>query len=124
MPYADREAQRAFQRERARRLRAEFFTGKCCAWCEATEALQLHHVDPAKKVSHKIWSWSKPRRHAEAAKCIVLCEPCHRRTHAEVRRLEAELRNPCGTWQAYKRGCKCAACRLANAERQRERKAA
>ena len=28
--------------------------------------------------------------------------------------VEAELRHPCGTWQAYKRGCRCDSCRAAN----------
>jgi hypothetical protein len=41
------------------------------------EAPENDHVDPSKKTSHSIWSWSPERREAEIAKCQVLCRPCH-----------------------------------------------
>lgn len=124
MPFADRAAKRAYQREWVARRRAEFMQDKACAWCSSTDRLELHHADPNKKVHHAIWSWGTARREAEIAKCIVICRACHERAHAEARRVEAELRHPCGTVQAYKRGCRCMACRRGNRDYQRERKAA
>ena len=117
MGYKNPELQRAYQRAWVARRRAAFFKGKSCEWCEATEQLELHHRDPSRKENHAIWSWGEARRLTEIAKCIVLCRDCHKRAHSEARRIEAELRNPCGTLPAYKRGCRCDACRAANRER-------
>lgn len=122
MPYADRQAQREYQRRWIARRRAVFFKGKACAWCASTVALELHHRDPNLKLHHAIWSWGETRRQAEIAKCIILCDSCHERAHGEARRVEAELRNPCGTWQSYKRGCRCVACRAGNRDYLRELK--
>lgn len=122
MPFKDAAAQREYQRQWVSRRRNAFFADKQCAWCESTERLELHHRDTSKKEAHAIWSWSAARRAAEIAKCIVLCRKCHQRAHGEVRRVEAELRNPCGTMAAYKRGCHCSLCRMANAEAQRGQK--
>jgi hypothetical protein len=124
MPLATPEAQREYQRQWVARRRAAFFGDKCCEWCRSTERLELHHRDPSKKESHAIWSWSRARRLAEIAKCIVLCRSCHQRAHGEARRVEAELRNPCGTYAAYKRGCHCVSCRAANTEYERDRRLA
>lgn len=77
MPYRDPDVQRKYQREWIRKRRQEYLKGKVCRDCEGTEALELHHVDPATKVSHRIWSWRKERREAELAKCVVLCRDCH-----------------------------------------------
>jgi hypothetical protein len=123
MAYRDPEAQRAYQRAWVARRRATFFKCKTCEWCGSAEKLELHHRDPSRKENHAIWSWGEARRLAEIAKCIVLCHSCHQRAHSEARKIEAELRNPCGTVAAYKRGCKCDACRAANAERNREQAA-
>jgi hypothetical protein len=124
VPYRNVEDKRACQRRVVAERRAAFFAGKCCEWCGSTDELQLHHRDRSAKTSHKIWSWSERRRAAEIAKCIVLCRACHERSHAETRRIEAELRNPHGTYARYKLGCSCALCRLANTEYQRARKVA
>lgn len=83
MPYRDREAQRAYQRRWMAERRREFLAGKGCSFCTSTENLEIHHFDPGAKVHHAIWSWSKPRREAELAKCIVLCRACHVRRHNE-----------------------------------------
>lgn len=119
MPYKDRSVKQAFQREWIRQRKRAFFSGKACS-CGSTEALRLHHRDRSTKVSHKIWSWAPARFAAEAEKCRVLCEPCHRRIHAEERRLSAELRNPHGTVNRYKLGCRCDLCRLARRDKARE----
>lgn len=37
----------------------------------------LAHRDPATKISHSIWTWSKVRREAELAKCELNCGDCN-----------------------------------------------
>lgn len=123
MPYQDRDAQREYQRRWVAQRRAAWFADKTCSWCGGSDRLELHHADPEKKLNHKIWSWGENRRLNEIGKCIVLCRPCHERAHGEARRLAAELRNPCGTIQAYGRGCRCEWCRRAKSEYERNRKA-
>lgn len=116
MPYADPATQKAYQRAWVARRRTLFFKDKTCGWCSSSKRLELHHVDTEQKESHSIWSWGAARREAEIAKCIVLCRDCHRRAHAEARRIEAELRNTCGTIQSYWRGCRCDACKQAGVD--------
>lgn len=113
----DIERKRQLNLEWVKRRRADYFTGKQCAWCGSADNLQLHHLDRLTKVHHCIWSWSAERREAEIAKCIVLCESCHRKHHAE------EMRKPLehGTYNAYQSyGCRCAVCRRGNTERHRQ----
>ena len=117
------QAKRDYQRRWVAARRGEFFADKRCLWCGSRERLELHHADPNKKVHHAIWSWGDSRRLNEIAKCVVICRVCHERAHAEARRVEAELRHPCGTVQSYKRGCRCDACRKGNRDYQRTRKA-
>jgi 5-methylcytosine-specific restriction endonuclease McrA len=53
--------------------------GGQCEICGAKTALQFHHQHPKdgdRKVT-KIWSYSKPRRDRELAKCQLLCRRCH-----------------------------------------------
>lgn len=85
MPYRDPEAQRAYQREWMRKRRAAYLDGKRCAFCNADSDLEIHHFDPAIKVSHAIWSWTAAKREAELAKCIVVCHSCHVQRHREER---------------------------------------
>lgn len=46
--------------------------------------LEVDHIDPDQKISHKVWSWAKPRRDAELAKCQVLCNKCHKNKTLET----------------------------------------
>lgn len=90
--------QRTYHREWVRARRAEFFDGKSCVKCGSRKSLELDHIDPATKVSHKIWSWSAKRRAAEIAKCQVLCTDCHKvKTFSERRSYEGEA-NPGCRW--------------------------
>lgn len=124
MAYKDYEKQKEYQRQWVARRRAAWFATQECAWCDSTDRLELHHVDPNKKVGHAIWSWSQARRDAEIAKCIVLCRSCHHRGHAEARRIAAELTQGHGTLRCYHRGCRCQQCKTARRDAERAYKAA
>lgn len=69
---------RQYQREWYARRRAEWFADKSCVDCGSTDRLELDHVDPTQKVSHRVWSWSAARREAELAKCVVRCSDHHK----------------------------------------------
>lgn len=77
MPFKDKQRKRDYQLAWYRRRRDEFFAGKVCVRCGSMDSLELDHIEPALKESHKIWSWSAARRAAEIAKCQVLCHNCH-----------------------------------------------
>jgi len=95
MPYKNKAHQRQFQRERNVRLRREWLEAhgpcKCGSWID----LQVDHIDPAKKVSHRIWSWSKERREAELAKCQPLCLECHKAKTRSQYRQRGGVRRTC-----------------------------
>lgn len=119
MPYSDPEQRRKHKREWRARNRSNYLADKACVVCGSTERLEVDHINPAEKVSHNIWSWSKVRREAELAKCQVLCYDHHlektlREHYEEVAKI------PHGDRRRYKRGCHCTACRKANADYRRE----
>ena len=72
-----RDSMRTYQRRWMRDRRQAWFASQVCAGCGTREGLQLHHIDAASKTSHRIWSWSAPRRLAELAKCEARCGKCH-----------------------------------------------
>lgn len=106
--------------------RAAFFADKVCARCGSSERLQLHHRNKDTKVHSEVWSWSPTRAATEIAKCDILCDPCHRKHHAEERRARIQH----GTYAGYDTlMCRCEKCRRASSEyrqqlRQREAHAA
>lgn len=81
-----------------------------CAECGSSDSLQVDHVDPATKLSHRVWSWAAERREGELAKCQVLCEPCH----VAKTREENVVHGTASRWDA---GCECALCRTVGHER-------
>lgn len=116
MPYTDKDQQRAFQKKwmSDRRKRWLQLHGPCA--CGSWDLLEVHHVDPAKKVDHKVWSWSKKRRDEELAKCVALCHECHQEETS------ARLRKPIthGTASGYRRGCRCEACTKLHSQKLKE----
>lgn len=104
MPFSDPVRQRNYQREWVAGRRARHLAGHHCEWCGSTERLEIDHIDPSMKVTHGVWSWSRPRREAELAKCRVLCYRCHKKRHAASH----------GSVRCYEKGCRCQDCRNAN----------
>jgi 5-methylcytosine-specific restriction endonuclease McrA len=120
MGYLNPLKQRNFQRNWMARVRAAWLAENGpCKRCGSSERLEVHHKDPATKVSHRVWSWAPERRAEELAKCEVLCHECHRQ---ETRAWYAERfpivhgnRN-----RGYKRGCRCMPCTSAAVQYNRE----
>lgn len=97
MPYADPVKNSESKRLWRLRQRAAWFADKVCAHCGSREELELDHIDPALKVSHKIFGWAPARRDAELAKCQPLCHRCHKvKTKAQRR-----LKDACGKGHPY-----------------------
>lgn len=79
MSYSDPGKQRDYQRRWVADRKAAWLTENGpCIDCGARKGLQVDHAEAATKVTHRVWSWSKERRDAELAKCVVRCESCHR----------------------------------------------
>jgi len=113
MPCSTKEAQVEYQRKWMAARRASYFSDKRCSECGSDIDLELDHIDPSMKVSHRIWSWSEEKRSAELAKCQVLCVECHRKktdTYYDPMREH-------GTSNRWNRGCRCWKCRRASADR-------
>jgi len=114
MPYKDREAQRAYQREWMARRRREWIEahGPCVDCGSWTDDLEVDHADPASKVMNPTLVWSRRAavRDAELAKCVVRCHNCH------LRKTSHERAPQHGTDNMYgKHGCRCDPCRAARA---------
>lgn len=67
-----------------RKRREEYFRGKVCVTCQGSDNLELDHIDPEHKISHRIWSWTKAKREAELAKCQPMCHTCHKKKSDEA----------------------------------------
>lgn len=90
MPYKDRKVRNAYGLEWRNRRRREWFEiHNQCAECGSKEDLELDHIDPLTKVSHRIWSWSKEKRESELAKCHPLCADCHKKkTKEDIKKMD------------------------------------
>lgn len=106
MPYKDKARQSAYQVQYADRRRQEWIAanGPCCR-CGNADRLEVDHIEPNKKVSHRVWFWSEERRNAELDKCQVLCYECHlNKTLAQRPSTEH------GRSAMYNKGCRCEVC--------------
>jgi len=119
MPYKDPDKQREYQRNWYNKRRQQWLeeNGPCA--CGSTKDLEVHHKDPTKKVTHRVWSWSAERRATELAKCKVECKECHRGKHYE------DMVKPVvhGTEDGYTHHlCRCDLCKKANKAYRTKRK--
>jgi hypothetical protein len=114
MPYIDPVEQKEYRLKWIRKRRNEWLSANGpCRRCGSWERLEVDHIDPKTKVSHRIWSWKESTRTEELKKCQVLCRKCHEKKTAEEFRRDAVH----GTHASYRRGCRCELCR----EHQRQR---
>jgi hypothetical protein len=118
---------RAYAKTQERRVRWFKDHGPCA--CGSWSDLELHHVNPETKVSHRIWSWCNAKREAELAKCVAFCSACHKAITAQQTKTlftlpQKEWKH--GTLNTYnRRGCRCIGCREYKHQvylRQREKK--
>jgi hypothetical protein len=108
------ERQRGYNKARrqARRTRLIGMLGGCCVRCGAIENLEFDHIDPSTKVFNVCTDLSKAwdALVEEAAKCQLLCKPCHVAKGAEDR---PALQH--GTYYVYWYwNCRCDLCKAAN----------
>lgn len=105
MAYVDLKIQRKYQNEWAKNRRLAWIKSKggCCEDCGSVIDLEVHHVDPSKKVTHRIWSYSAAKREEELKKCKVLCGDCHENVHDMKKH---------GTRSRYEAGCRCQECAI------------
>ena len=97
------------RRYAARRAEAISCLGGQCAWCGATEGLELDHIDRSTKIASvaKLMVAARAKFEAEVAKCQLLCQSCHGgKTHEEVS-------VPHGGGIRGRIGCRCDLCRAA-----------
>lgn len=117
------EAKTIYAREWVRRRRLDWFADKVCAHCGSKNNLELDHIDPADKVTHKIWSWSDARRSEELAKCQALCESCHKKkTSQEQRKTYCIRGHLLSEGYVTASGRQCRQCALDRHRRNREAK--
>lgn len=111
MGYKNRDIQREYQRVWIKKRRELFFQDKHCVKCGTEEELELDHIDPAKKWSHRIWSYSWANIMKEVAKCQVLCTECHdEKTKKDMGWIQKH-----GTATGYTNYyCRCDACKAAH----------
>ena len=94
MPYSSKQKKAKYQREWIAKRRKSFFKDKHCVKCGSTQNLELDHIDPSRKITHKIWSWSKDKRQKELDKCQVLCSICHtKKSVKESKKKNRKLNN-------------------------------
>lgn len=115
MPYADKDRQREYQRQRIAAIRTEWITlNGPCVDCGSNSNLEVDHADPSKKKYQPatLWSMSKtnPVRIDELAKCVVRCSKCHKAKTKNDRVVKHGIHR----YNAY--GCRCNICYIAKKE--------
>ena len=111
----DLEKQRDYQRRWMASRRAKYLAERGpCVQCGSSEKLEVDHIDPKTKVSHRFWSWKTERLLEELNKCQVLCRNCHvKKTIADMGHMKH------GTVSLYRKGCRCDACKMKQRDRMR-----
>lgn len=83
-----------------------------CVKCGSWENLELDHINPKLKVTHRIWSWSQSKREVELSKCQVLCKICHKEKTSNEKRERYSKNWKHGTLTGYyNRKCRCDSCK-------------
>lgn len=130
MPYADKDRNRECKRLWRRAKRAAWMSERVCVQCGATEQLEIHHIDPATKITSAMWDRNQEFLDTELAKCEVLCRACHRVKTTAYLRAKALARTTCihghemtpenTYWRKGGRKRECRTCVLASQRRRWE----
>jgi hypothetical protein len=88
-----------------------------CYFCDSFDDLEIHHIDPQEKDTHRIWSLSDEKIRQELEKCVAICNTCHTRYHA-LQLMKPYVHGKCHTYNKY--GCRCNDCVQARSEYNRE----
>ena len=123
MPYKDTKQQKLYLRQWyidvVKQRRDEWFSDKVCVDCGSTTNLEMDHVDPKKKVSHRIWSWSNDRRVEELNKCVARCKECHRKK-TNIQISKPNNHGTRGFYMLHK--CRCEKCKKAASDYRNEQR--
>lgn len=114
MAYKDKDKQREYQRNWVK-ARRDFWLSENgpCATCGSRIDLEVDHLDPDTKVTHRVFSWTKEKRDKELAKCQVLCSRCHMdKSISDWGKSPSEH----GRCLMYRRGCRCRPCKDAKSD--------
>lgn len=117
MGYKDKEKQKEYARNWIKARRDAYLIDKVCAICGDTSRLEIDHIDPKTKVTHRIWSWALLRRNEELKKCQILCYACHKKKTIS-QTLEKSITH--GN-SGYDRMCRCEICKVAHSIRMKTR---
>lgn len=113
MPYKDPKNHSAYNVARMKKRRDDWLRANGpCAVCGSSKDMEVDHIDPSTKVSHRIWNWCDSKRNEELKKCQALCIDCH----IIKGYLSKVLKVIHGSNAAYKRGCRCEPCVLSRVE--------
>lgn len=104
--YSNKSVQLDYQRRWMLRRRMEWISanGGACVQCGSTDNLEVDHVTPSNKITHRVWSYASGFRERELSKCQILCHKCHQEKHLKVTH---------GTRSRYIAGCRCHDCKKA-----------
>lgn len=118
MTWKTKEAKNTYQNQRLKQARLDWLNANGpCKSCGSWERLEVDHIDPTTKVTHRVWSMSVNERDKELAKCQPLCHVCHKEKTAASKRKPLEH----GTFVGYtKHACRCEDCAEANRTHARE----
>ena len=106
MTYRNRETQKGYQRQWIAKRRSDWLADNGpCIVCRSTEKLEVDHIDPLEKETHRVWSWSVARRDVELRKCQVLCSECHK-----AKTYKNQNYGLHGV-SRYRAGCRCDVCK-------------
>jgi 5-methylcytosine-specific restriction endonuclease McrA len=119
MGYIDVEKKREYQRTWIANRKSEYLKDKSCVECQSHDDLEIDHIDPKQKISHRIWSWTETRRLEELKKCQILCKTCHNNKTQKYR--EDSMIHGLSMYRSKK--CRCGICREAKRQEKLRSKA-
>lgn len=101
------EKKRQYQNNWIKRRREKWFRENGpCKVCGSWKYLELDHIKPETKLTHRIWSWNAERQKLELIKCQALCKKCHKIKSDKEKTLPIIH----GTRTGWEKGCRCKKC--------------